>query len=171
MEATPRPPLYSDLDYLGSAGGYIDEVFDVIGRGQLFEQFRRNEIEALCRFMHCFAAPRGAELLREGDEGGYMLIILSGEVDVKKKNVHGEFVAIATVHPGDTLGEMALIDGSPRFALCVTRQPTDFAVMTRADFNEVLIAHPRLANKLLIRLAQILVGRLRATGERLVAAK
>lgn len=169
MEATLRPTLYADLDDLGSAGGYVDEVFDAISCGLLFEQFRRNEIEALCKFMHCYAAPRDAELLNEGDVGGYMLIILSGEVDVRKKNPQGEFVTIATVYPGDTLGEMALIDGSPRSALCVTRQPTDFAVMTRDDFNEVLIAHPRLANKLLIRLAQILVGRLRASAQRLVA--
>jgi CRP/FNR family transcriptional regulator, cyclic AMP receptor protein len=169
MSATPRPPLYSDLVYLGSAGAYVDDVYAVIRKGPLFEEFSKIEIEALCQFMHCFAAPRHAKLLHEGDDGDYLLIILSGEVTVVKRNPKGDSVEIALAQPGATLGEMSLIDGERRFASCLSNTPTDIAVMTRADLNEVLLAHPRLANKLLIRLVQILTGRLRNMGERLIS--
>lgn len=174
MSATPRPPLYLNLDYLGAATGYAEEVFEVISKGPLFEHFQHNEVEALCQFMHCFAAPRDTVLLSEGDEGDYLLIILSGRVDVRKRDPRGGqgalggMLEIATVFPGNSLGEMSLIDGERRFASCITAEPTDFAVMTRADLNEILIAYPRLANKLLIRIMQILVGRLRDTGNRLL---
>jgi CRP/FNR family transcriptional regulator, cyclic AMP receptor protein len=169
MSVTSRPPLYQDLNYLGAASVYAEEVFSVIGAGPIFEQFSRREIEALCQFMHCFAASRDTVLLREGDTGDYQLIILTGRVSVRKQNSEGQLIDLATAGPGTSLGEMSLIDGAPRFASCVTTEPTDFAVMTRADLNEFMVIHPRLANKLFIKLMQILVFRLRDTGNRLLS--
>lgn len=168
MSATPRPPCYPDLDYLGAASGYAEEVHEAICQGPLFEPFTRNEIEALCRFMHCFAAPREILLMREGEYGDHFIVILSGEVRVLKRNAEGAQVPLATVCPGASLGEMSLVDGRERFASCITTCPTDFAVMTRADLNEFLVAYPWLANKLLIRLMQIMAGRIRSASAQLV---
>lgn len=168
MSATPRPPCYGDLDYLGAASAYVEEVFEVLSQGVLFEQFARNEIEALCGFMHCFAVPRGATVLHEGQEGDHMVVVLSGEVEVSKRGPDGISVSLATVAPGASLGEMSLFDGKKRFATCVATRPTDFAVMTRDDFNEFLSSYPWLANKLLIRLMQIMSERVRLTGTRLM---
>ena len=168
MSLTPRPDIYSHLDYLGGAGGYVDDVYDVISKSALFEEFSRQEIEALCQFMHCFAARRGDMLLNEGEEGDYLLIVLSGEVTVRKLTSSGVPVDIAVAPPGTTLGEMSLIDGQRRFASCIASEPTDIAVITRHDLNEILVIHPRLANKFLIRLLQVLVVRLRDTGTSLI---
>lgn len=169
MSATPCPDIYSNFEYLGAASAYTDDVYDAIGEAPLFDRFSKNEIAALCQFMHCFAAPRGGTLLAEGDEGDYALIVLSGSVDVRKLSPEGELVTIANVCCGSSLGEMSLIDGERRFASCVATEPTDFAVFTRADLNEMLLRHPRLANKFLIKLMQILVGRLRTTGNLLLS--
>ena len=169
MNVTKRPDIYTDLEYLGAATDYVEDVFEAISNGPLFGSFSQNEIEALCQFMHCFVAPREGVLLNEGEQGDYLLVILSGNVDVRKKNPQGKLVTIAQVHRGSSLGEMSLFDGSPRFATCVATEPVDFAVMTRADFNEILLIHPRLANKLMIRLMQVLVVRLRDTGQRLLS--
>ncbi|MFY9329066.1 MAG: cyclic nucleotide-binding domain-containing protein [Georgfuchsia sp.] len=168
MILTPRPSLYFDLDYLGGAGAYVDEVYEVIKKGPLFEEFSRQETEALCQFMHCFAASRESVLLSEGEEGDYLLLLLSGEVEVRKQHQPGQSMVIATVGPGTSLGEMSLIDGERRFATCVGIVPSDFAVMTRADLNEILLIYPRLANKFLIKLLQISVSRLRDTGVRML---
>jgi CRP-like cAMP-binding protein len=169
MSATPCPNIYSNFEYLGAASAYTDDVYEAIGFAPLFDRFSKSEIAALCQFMHCFVAPRGGELLTEGDEGDYALIILSGNVDVRKVSPEGELVTIANVSRGSSLGEMSLIDGERRFASCVATEPTDFAVFTRADLNELLVRHPRLANKFLIKLMQILVGRLRTTGNLLLS--
>lgn len=169
MSATPCPNIYSNFDYLGAASAYTDDVYEAIGDAPLFDRFTRSEVAALCQFMHCFAAPRGGTILTEGDEGDYALIILSGNVDVRKLSPEGILVTIANVCRGSSLGEMSLIDGERRFASCVATEPTDFAVFTRADLNEMLVMHPRLANKFLIKLMQILVGRLRTTGNLLLS--
>ena len=169
MSATPCPNIYSNFEYLGAASAYTEDVYEAIGVAPLFDRFSKNEIAALCQFMHCFAAPRGGTLLTEGDDGDYALIILSGNVDVRKLSSEGELVTIASVSSGSSLGEMSLIDGERRFANCIATEPTDFAVFTRHDLNEMLLRHPRLANKFLIKLMQILVGRLRTTGNLLLA--
>lgn len=168
MSATPRPALYQNLDYLGSASAYADEVYDAISKEALFDEFSHHEIAGLCQYMHCFAAPADTILLQEGEGGDHLLVVLSGKVNVHKLDDVGQPMGLAVVGPGSILGEMSMIDGERRFATCITAEPTDFAVMSRADLNEILVIHPRLANKLLIKMLQIMVGRMRDTGMRLI---
>lgn len=163
MSVTPRPELYPDLDYLGGASAYADKVFEVISKGPVFEEFSHQEIEVICQFMHCYAAPRDTVLLNEGGEGDYLLVVLSGQVKVQKFDLKMQPVKIATVGPGNILGEMSLFDGECRFATCTALVPTDFAVMNRADLNELLLQYPRLAIKFLIKIIQIMIGRMRDT--------
>lgn len=168
MTSSLRPDLYPGLDYLGRADRYVDDIFNVIREKQLFESFSFAEIEGLCQYMHCFAAPRETPILLEGDTGDYLLVLLTGKVAVRKRDKKGESVGIAVVGPGSVLGEMALFDGEQRFATCVTVEPTDFAVMSRADLNEILIQHPRMANKFMIRMLNILIERMREMGYRVI---
>jgi CRP-like cAMP-binding protein len=163
MIATPRPYLYQDLKYLGIPEKFVDDVFALIGDDSLYEKFNRQDCELLCQFMHCFAAPKDAELLTEGMEGDYMILILSGQVRVSKQDIFGGSIGLAVVGPGSFLGEMSLIDGEHRFATCIAYGPVRFAVLTRADLNELLFAHPRLANKLLLWLLRVSIGRVRDT--------
>jgi len=169
MSMTPRPNLYSELNYLGGAGAYVEEVYQVIKDVPLFEKFSHQEIEVLCEYMHCFASSRETVLLREGDEGDHLLLIITGRVAVRKNDPRRATPVIAMAGSGSTLGEMSLIDGAPRFADCITAEPTDFAVLTRSDLNEMLMNHPRLANKFLIKLLQIMVARLRVTNDSIQA--
>ena len=157
---------YPDLDWLGRADKYEEEIFDIINYIKLFDKFSRDEIQALCRFMQCYAAPRDFKLLNEGDSGDYLLLILSGTVQVSKCIPDDSERFLAQVGIGSTLGEMSMIDGQPRFATCTTITPTDFAVLTRDSFNNVLIQLPRLGNKLLLTLLQTSTMRLREACER-----
>jgi CRP/FNR family transcriptional regulator, cyclic AMP receptor protein len=165
---SPRPSLAEGIEYLGPAASYADDVFDVIREHTLFEEFTHREIDILCQFMHCFAAPRDAIVLRENDVGDYLMLILTGQVQVCKMDREGDQVVIATVGPGTMLGEMSLIDGEQRFASCVAAKPSDFAVLRRPDLNQLLTEHPRLANKFLIKMLEIMVRRLRETSNQLL---
>lgn len=163
-----RPALYPDLEYLGIASRFSDDIFEILSGDPVFEDFRRPEIDALCQFMHCYACPRRYKLLEEDTSGDHLLVMLSGKVVVEKRDRHGKNVVIAIVKPGSILGEMSIFDGQPRFASCIAIEPTDVAVMTHADLNNILIDHPRLANKLLIKMMQIQIDRVREIGHRLV---
>ena len=166
MSETTAQQLYQDVDYLGSANAFTGEMLETLNKGTLFDEFYHYEIEELCQFMHCFSAPAGTVLLKEGEEGDHLIVIMAGQVQVRKFDLTGQVQGIAMVGPGSILGEMSLIDGEHRFASCIAAEPTLFAVLSRTDLNEIMALHPRLANKFLIMLLQMMVGRLRDTGMR-----
>ena len=161
--------LYLDVDYLGSAEAFVDEVLTAINKEVLFDEFYRYEIEELCQFMHCFGAPTGTVLLQEGEAGDHLILLLSGRVIVRKTDLAGKAHSLAMVGEGSILGEMSLIDGQPRFATCIAAEATRFAVLSKSDLNEILALHPRLANKFLTMLLQIMVERLLDLGTKVVS--
>lgn len=160
---------YSDIEFLGSADNFSAEILAALNKGILFNEFYEFEIEELCRFMHCFNAPPDTLLLREGEKGDHMIILMSGKVDVRKADADGSSRRLAMVGPGAILGEMSLIDGEQRFADCIAAEATRFAVISKSDLEEILALHPRLGNKLLSMLLQIMVVRLRDMSMRAIA--
>jgi CRP/FNR family cyclic AMP-dependent transcriptional regulator len=164
-------PLLSALEgltQLGSASRYEDEIFAIIDHILLFEDLNRAEISQLCANMSCFCAKRGDVIMKEEDDGDFLGIILTGEVAVLKNSGDGESKQLAVVGPGASLGEMSLINGKPRFATCVAKEPTDIAVLTRDTIYDILVLHPSLGNKVLLILLQITSQRLRETSSRLL---
>ena len=161
LEETKKP--YSDLEYLGGADRYVDEILEIIDKIRLFEDFTVEEISALSRHMSCYAAPRDYQLLSEGENGDYLLLILTGSVEIFKSIDNQTVQKIAEATAGATIGEMSMIDGLTRSASCVTTTPTDFALLSRQAVNEILVYMPRVGNKLLLVLLQMLAARLRET--------
>ena len=72
----------------------------------------------------------GDFLFREGDKGDKMYVLLEGEIDV----FLGDFV-LETAEPGSLLGEMALIDDSPRTANAVAKRTSRLAEIDRRRFH------------------------------------
>jgi CRP/FNR family transcriptional regulator, cyclic AMP receptor protein len=160
--------LYPELEYLGSATRFIEDILQVIDQIPFFGGFSDQELQALSGYMGCYGAPRNARLLTEGQTDNHMLLLLTGRAVVLKNDAQGIEKIVAEAGPGATLGEMSMIDGSPRSASCVTTEPTDFAVLTRDSLNEIFINSPRLGNKLLLVLLQLTMRRLREASNRLL---
>lgn len=160
--------LFPSLEYLGSATRYVDEIAHIIDQAPLFDDLKLSEVEALCGFMHCFGAPRDENLMIEGTPGDFLLIILTGAVQVSRKGGNSAATAISIVGPGASLGEMSMIDGEPRFASCITVEPTDFAVLSRHDLNEIMVRMPHLGSMFLLLLLKVMTKRLREASNRLL---
>jgi CRP-like cAMP-binding protein len=107
-------------------------------------------------------------LIREGDAGDFLLIILTGTMNVIKNREDGGHRVLATVGPGATIGEMAIIDNGARFASCIANEEVDFAVLDRDALHTILHEYPQLGNNLLMMLLTLMTKRLRETGCRLV---
>ena len=154
---------YPDLLCLGKADQYLEDIYEMLNTNKIFGGFDYVEAKILCGYMQCFAAPRDFKVLSEGDEGDFLLVVLTGSIMVKK-NIDGVGTQfIVEVNAGGVVGEMGFVDNKVRFASCITTMPTDFAVMTRETLNDLLLLHPRLANKLLLKLLQVMGGRIRDT--------
>ncbi|MBI5110239.1 MAG: cyclic nucleotide-binding domain-containing protein [Rhodocyclales bacterium] len=157
-----------DIKNLGDAVPFVERIREIIEVIQLFEDFEPPELEALARYMRAYRAPLGAEVIREGDDGDFMLLILEGSVEIVKKDVRGQAQIMGSAGPGKTLGEMSLIDGEPRFASCVALEPVTFAVLDRESLSRILAEEPRLGVKLMMELLMLLNQRLRSVSAQLM---
>jgi hypothetical protein len=81
---------------------------------------------------------QGEALVKQGDEGGELFLILDGTVDVE---VDGEVVA--EIGPGALLGERALLEGGKRTATLVATSPLRVAVIPADAIEESAL--PELA--------------------------
>ncbi len=145
-------PLSPRTQHLGSATEFADDFYDAVCTDRFFEQFSRTECNELCVYLDCYGVPSCAWILREGDPGSFMLIVLTGTVDIIKAAGAADELALATLGPGAIVGELSLVDGDRRYASCVARTPADFAVLTRQALDDLLMDNPRLGNKLLLLL-------------------
>lgn len=160
--------MFSQLQYLGCASEFADDIQGIIQVNPLFENFTSDEYAILCQHMACFGTLKNTTILQESTPGDFVVLILTGQVLVVKQFGAHNDVAVASVGPGSFLGEMSLVDGQPRFASCVATAPTDFAVLTREKLNAILLNHAPLGAKLLLLLLQLTTSRLRETTARLL---
>jgi len=145
-----------------------DRILALTESSLFFASLSREDIMLLSGHMDFYLTRPGDVIIREGDAGDFMLFIIDGEVDIFKKNVRRGQEHLTSVGAGTTLGEMSMIDGEPRFATCVANQLTTFAVLPRAGMAKIILDHPELSAKVLIKLVMILASRLRQTSEKLL---
>ncbi len=94
---------------------------------------------------------KGALLIREGEAGDELFIIVAGRVKVYSDSEDGREIVIDFHGPGEYVGEMSL-DGAARSASVVAVEPTTCAVVGRAMFREFVLAHPDFALNLVLKL-------------------
>ena len=145
-----------------------EELGSLLGRAPLFSDFSLDDIKTLADYMGVYRAQSGETIIREGDVGDFMLLIVRGEVDILKRGHHREQQHMTSVGAGTTIGEMSMIDGEPRFATCRTTQATTFAVLTRDNMAKIVLEQPQLGSKILVKLVTMLSARLRQTSSKLM---
>lgn len=162
------PERFKSFADLGDVTPFVGRILEIIEHIQVFEDFDRDEIAALARYMRCFKAPAGVEIIVEGEPGDFMVLLIEGTMEIVKIDFRGLPTRIAEASPGKTLGEMSVIDGEPRFASCVTLTETVFAVLDRNHLSHVIADEPRLGVKLLMQLLMLLNQRLRTVSVQLM---
>ncbi|HUP93371.1 MAG TPA: cyclic nucleotide-binding domain-containing protein [Burkholderiales bacterium] len=145
-----------------------EELATLLGRAPLFAEFSRDDINALAEYMGVYRSDANETIIREGDLGDYLLLIIRGEVDILKTGFALEQQHMTTVGAGTTIGEMSMIDGEPRFATCRTTQVTTFSVLTRENMAKMTLERPQLGAKILVKLVTMLSARLRQTSAKLM---
>ncbi len=100
---------------------------------------------------------RGEVILRRGDPGNSMMVVLQGQVRLAIESAEGQEVTIGVLGPGEVLGEMALLDGGTRSADAIGAGDGVLMVIPRDDFVPMLEHSAGLC----LRLMQVLCARLR----------
>jgi CRP/FNR family transcriptional regulator, cyclic AMP receptor protein len=163
-----RPPQLAHLEHLGDAIRFATQIHALIPKCPLLENFSPGEVRLLAGFMEVYRVEPGIEIIREGEGGDFMLMIVEGKVEVHKRDRWNTPQLIAVVEAGRTLGEMSMIDGEARFATCIAAEPTLLAVLDREKLARIIVEEPMLGAKILMELVLMLSQRLRATSEKLL---
>lgn len=104
---------------------------------------------------------KGTVIFSQGDSGDALYGVASGRVRISASGAGGREVFLNIMEPGDTFGEIAVMDGLPRTAGATALDRTVLIVLKRVDLLRLLEKEPRLA----IHLLQLLCQRLRWTSE------
>ena len=168
------------LEMLGFCTGLSGHAPQWRHDAALLEDLSPAEADALGALMPLVRARPGQALIREGDVGDWMLLILSGTGDVVKKaesgtadvtpggTVDGAVSRLAVIRQGAAVGEMSMLDAAPRYASCIAIDEVEAGVLTRATIAHLIHEHPAVGAKLLVKLTQLLAQRLRNTSNQLV---
>ena len=126
-------------------------------------EFSWSEIKGLAAHLRVERRPKGETICREGQTDPSLFIIAKGSVSIHKHDAGERAKLIAKLGPGQTIGEMALLDGQPRSATAVAAEDLVLLVFTRAELDRLVEEAPFLAVKLIWKLARFLSQRLRQT--------
>ena len=86
----------------------------------------------------------GTTLTTQGRQEGYFYVIASGTVRIDRDGR-----TINTLHDGDFLGEISLLDGGPRTATAVTETASELLVMNHRRFWQLLEQEPTVREAIL----------------------
>ena len=164
---------------------------DLLEHSPLLEDFTPEEADVLAASMLLVRAAPGQVLIREGDSGDWMMLILKGTVDVTK---HIELRAdegtespsgpvpdvagvvrmesaesrVAVLQRGAAIGEMSMLDSGLRYTTCTAIEPVEAGVLGSHAIGLLIRDHPGVGAKLLVKITQLMAQRLRNVSNQLV---
>jgi predicted RND superfamily exporter protein len=110
--------------------------------------------------------PPGAPIVRAGEEGNEMFVILSGTTDVYVRH-DGDRRQVAEFRRGDVFGEMALVRNEERSADVEARDAVEALAVDERFLQRIQRRYPRIAARVFLNLTRILSDRLQRMNERM----
>jgi CRP-like cAMP-binding protein len=118
-------------------------------QAKLLQGLPESELRSLGKQMKTVKHPAGHEIVVKGENGVGFMIILDGTVTVA--TVQGKARILG---PGDSFGEMALLDHEGRSANIKADTDVSLATIPEWNFKPFLKEHPEVAYRLLQLLSQ-----------------
>jgi CRP/FNR family transcriptional regulator, cyclic AMP receptor protein len=129
----------------------------------IFESFDDSLIQSINAIAALRKWSAGATIFQRGDEGNHMIALASGRIKLSLLTPVGKELTLRHLEAGSILGEMAILDGSPRSADATASLPCEGYVITKRDFQTLLSKEPDAA----MAVIAYLCNRLRETTDQL----
>ncbi len=133
----------------------------VLQRNYLFRGLPDAALERIASLASRRSYQKGAVIFVQGERGDALFGVIAGRVRISASGAGGQEVFLNIMEPGDTFGEIAVMDGLPRTAGATALDHATVVTIKRADFLQLLEREPQLA----IHLLKLLCERLRWTSE------
>jgi CRP-like cAMP-binding protein len=122
---------------------------ELLSRIPLFAGCSKAELREVALSASEVDLPKGEVLTREGERGREVFVLVEGTARVTRDGRK-----LADLRSGDWLGEIAILTHSPRTATVTATSPVRALVITDAAFRNVVETMPRVALKVLARVAE-----------------
>lgn len=127
---------------------------DLIRRVPLFSSLTPAQAESIADAVVKRRYKRGECIVEQGKKSNSLAIVLTGRARVITTDSRGREVILATMNPGDYVGEMSLIDNQPHSATVRCEVQTDALILGRAEFARCLPENSSMAYAVMKGLVQ-----------------
>jgi ATP/ADP translocase len=129
----------------------------------IFQGLSVSELAAVASVTEEVNYPVGTVIIREGEAGETMYLVIDGEVAVLKGAEGGPQIELDHIRAGDYFGEMALFEDLVRSASVRSEQETRVLVLHKREFTEIVREYPLIA----LQICRVLSQRLRKLHEKI----
>jgi CRP-like cAMP-binding protein len=119
---------------------HMDQFFDLLRDLEIFESLNDDALSDLTAKLRLHSYPAGKIVLKKGDPGTHLYIVLGGKVSV----VGDDGQVLREMEEGEIFGEMSLLSGEPVTTSIHTKESAKLATLSAKDFKHVLNKYPVL---------------------------
>lgn len=127
---------------------------ELLRRVPLFAMLTAAQAEAVADAIVKRRFKRGEKIVEQGKKSNALFIVLTGRARVITADARGREVILATLNPGDYIGEMSLIDNEPHSATVRAEVQTDVLMLGRVEFARCLPENTSMAYAIMKGLVQ-----------------
>ena len=126
----------------------------IIERNRLFRGLSPGTIQQIASLSVRRSYSEGSIVFSQGDPGDALYGVVTGRVRISASAPDGKEMFLNIMEPGDTFGEIALLDGNPRTATASAMATSELLIIMRDPFLGLLQREPTLSTHLLRLLCQ-----------------
>jgi CRP/FNR family cyclic AMP-dependent transcriptional regulator len=134
---------------------------DLLAQVPLFAEVPRRELEEMAASLRRRRYARGQVLFTQGDPGDILFVVESGRVNMVVGSSDGKELVLNSFGPGESFGELAVLDGEPRSTDAVVVEAGYLHQLRRDDLMRCVRARPEVAAAMI----GVLVRKLRHTSQ------
>ena len=135
----------------------LSEKLLLLKKIDMFSDLTAAELAAIAAVTKELEYPEDRIVIKQGDIGETVFLIINGQVEVIKELAEGEELFLDKIESGDSFGEMALLENETRSATVRTSQASHFLILHQQEFNETVLEYPRIA----LKICKVLSSRIR----------
>ncbi len=143
----------------------LPDTTEFLKNVRLFKAFSDADRAALGQRLRERSLRRGQVLMREGDAGDEMFLVVSGSLIVSKAVTGRVEQVLARFGRGDFTGEMSLFDRAPRSATIQADADSVLLALDAKNLKTLTDTNPSAAASFFFALVQVFIERLRASGD------
>ncbi len=165
MKSKKAAKIFWDYLSLGSNSKERQPLYQFLRGIEFFESLTDRQLQRVAEVLYLREYKENESLFEYGQPGAALFIIQSGEISIEIPAGEDRFTQVAVLKQNVFLGELALLDDSPRSASARALKPTKCFSLFRADLHKLVETDPEISTQIYKTLATIVGERLKLTNE------